>query len=634
MSEFDHQDSELEERLRAHYQTTLGETSQPSQTWERISTDLAQNRSEFSRDEQPGGAEKRPVGMPARKANRHSVVGTSRPRISLPLIATLALAVGGLLVLWLTLSNRREETVPPALTSLATATVEVSANTRHTPGDIVTEVDADAWQLTDFRGYRTSYLFDSGTDEDASHTGKPSAFIRVREPGPANLKTIATLQRSVPLTDYVGSRIRFSAYLKAEDVGQDAGLWIEVVNPVTRSLRLADTWDKPIQGTHDWQRYELVLDVPQGSNHALLGSYLEGDGAVWINDARIEVVGNDVPSTAKRPPYNPGFEEGERGWRLDDRTDRDMNKITTLDWSTAHTGNASLSVATDVFSGTSYSGNLFGAGQSFAADEYHGRRLRFSMYVKTEAEAEAYISIRVSKYMPNGPWRDVLFGYDSMLDRPIARTTDWQRYEVVIDVPEEANTVGVSFHARGNGRAWFDDAQLEVVGDDVPVTGMTVLREPHNLSFEEGMSSWHFYSSVYEAGVDKSAARDGQVSIYLTGKDPQVRSQGMLYQTIFANGYWGKRVRFSAYVRTAGAVDGGVFRVETIPPNSAMQIEETPIEDTSAWKRYERIVDVPQGSYTIKFGVAMEGVGKMWFDDVRIEEVGPIPPTATFPISP
>jgi|GEM_PF-6509993 len=625
MSELDNQDPELEERLRAHYQATLGETSQPSEAWERISTDLAQNRAELSRDVQPVRAEKRP------KVN---VVDPRRPRISLPLVATLALAVGGLLVLWLALSNRREGTVPPSLTSPATVTAEVSGNTRHAPGEIVTEVGADGWQLTDFRGHRTYYLFESGADEEVSYMGKPSGFIRLKEPGLPYLKTIATLQHSVPLTDYVGSRIRFSAYLKAEDVGQDAGLWIEVMNPVTRSLRLADTWDKPIQGRHDWQRYEMVLDVPQGSNHALFGLYLEGDGAVWINDARIEVVGNDVPVTARHPLYNPGFEEGENGWRLDSRTDGDMKKITTLDWSAAHTGSASVSVATGVFSGTIQSGNLWGGGQSFAADEYLGKRLRFSMYVKTEAEAEAYISIRVSKYMPKGPWRDVLLGYDNMLDRPIVRTTDWERHEVVMDVPEEANTINVSFHAKGNGRAWFDDAQLEVVGDDVPITGMAVLREPSNLSFEEDLSNWQFYSQVYEAGVERSAAHDGLANAYIRGKYPDARYEGWLSQTIFANKYWGKRVRFSAYVRTAGDVNKVVLRVETIPPNSTMQRDETPIVSTSAWKRYEQIVGVPQGGYTIKFGVAMEGLGKMWVDDVRIEEVGPILPTPTFPISP
>lgn len=628
MSELDNQDPELEERLRAHYQATLGETSQPSEAWERISVDLAQNRAELSHDEQPAHSEKRP------KVNNHRVVGTSKPRISLPLVATLALAVGGLLVLWLALSNRREGTVPPSLTSPTTVTAETSGNTRHAPGEIVTEVGADGWQLTDFRGHRTYYLFESGTDEDVSYMGKPSGFIRLKESEPEIVKAIATLQHSVPLTDYVGSRIRFSARLKAKNVGQDAGLWIEVVNPVTRSLRLADTWDRPIQGTHDWQRYEMVLDVPGGSNHALFGLYLESEGTVWINDAKIEVVGNDVPITAKRPLYNPGFEEGENGWRLDNRTDGDMKKITTLDWSAAHTGNASVSVATGVFSGTIYSGNLWGGGQSFAADEYHGKRLRFSMYVKTEAEAEAYISIRVSKYMPNGPWRDVLLGYDNMLDRPIVRTTDWERHEVVMDVPEEANTINVSFHAKGNGRAWFDDAQLEVVGDDVPVTGMAVLREPGNLSFEEGKSHWQFYSYGNEVGVDQSAARDGQASGYLTRKDPEVRGEGTLFQTIFANSYWGKRVRISAYVKTAGAVDTAYLRVETIPPNSSIQREETLIEGTSAWKRYELIVNVPHGSYTIRFGVAMEGLGKMWVDDVRIEEIGPIPPTPTFPISP
>jgi hypothetical protein len=59
-----------------------------------------------------------------------------------------------------------------------------------------------------------------------------------------------------------------------------------------------------------------------------------------------------------------------------------------------------------------------------------------------------------------------------MMDRPIRGTSDWQKYEVTLDVAENAIVIPYGFLLAGKGRVWGDDFRLDVVGQDVPVTNM------------------------------------------------------------------------------------------------------------------------------------------------------------------
>jgi hypothetical protein len=63
-----------------------------------------------------------------------------------------------------------------------------------------------------------------------------------------------------------------------------------------------------------------------------------------------------------------------------------------------------------------------------------------------------------------------LLAFDNMQNRPIKGTTDWKRYDVVLDVPPEAKALAFGLLLAGNGQIWFDDLRLEVVDRSVAVT--------------------------------------------------------------------------------------------------------------------------------------------------------------------
>ncbi len=153
-----------------------------------------------------------------------------------------------------------------------------------------------------------------------------------------------------------------------------------------------------------------------------------------------------------------------------------------------HAGKASGCVRS-----TGDSADGFGAlTQWFRADAYRGKRLRMTAYVKTAGvEGKAGLWMRIDGKTKTG------LAFDNMMGRPVKDTTDWKKYDVVLDVPDEAEEIFFGFLVAGKGRGWVDDIAFEAVDKDVATTGLEVQpmdrdgeltkdvpKEPKNLDFE------------------------------------------------------------------------------------------------------------------------------------------------------
>jgi hypothetical protein len=105
-------------------------------------------------------------------------------------------------------------------------------------------------------------------------------------------------------------------------------------------------------------------------------------------------------------------------------------------------------------------------GQSIRADAYRGKRVRLSGYLKTIGvnEGTAVLFMRVDG-------DGLVLMSDYMQNRPLMLTNDWARQEIVLDVPRNAIGVTYGFLLGGSGQAWLDDVAIDVVDDDVAITG-------------------------------------------------------------------------------------------------------------------------------------------------------------------
>jgi len=95
--------------------------------------------------------------------------------------------------------------------------------------------------------------------------------------------------------------VRFSAQVRTENIGDYSGLWMRVDLENGEKSGFYNSQDKPIKGTADWQLRSVTLDVEKNAEFILFGVNGQGGGTVWIDDLKIEVVGNDVP-VDKMPP--------------------------------------------------------------------------------------------------------------------------------------------------------------------------------------------------------------------------------------------------------------------------------------------------------------------------------------------
>jgi len=106
-----------------------------------------------------------------------------------------------------------------------------------------------------------------------------------------------------------------------------------------------------------------------------------------------------------------------------------------------------------------------GVMQMFAADDYRGKRVRFSALAKSDAvEGWAGLWMRVDE-------GEKSVAFDNMQQRPITGTQDWTRYSVVLDVSENADGIFFGTLTNGKGQVWVSSIRFEEVGTDVPVTG-------------------------------------------------------------------------------------------------------------------------------------------------------------------
>ena len=151
-----------------------------------------------------------------------------------------------------------------------------------------------------------SYTMD--VDDTVAHGGKSSARLAsTRAPN-----GFGTMMQSCDPSEYRGKRVRLSAFVKTQDLKEWAGVWMRVDGAEQgRSLAFDNMSNRPIQGTMDWTRQEVVLDVPDEATNISFGILVNGEGKLWIDDIQFQVVDKSVPVTGLTghgKPQNLSFE--------------------------------------------------------------------------------------------------------------------------------------------------------------------------------------------------------------------------------------------------------------------------------------------------------------------------------------
>ena len=126
-------------------------------------------------------------------------------------------------------------------------------------------------------------------------------------------------------------------------------------------------------------------------------------------------------------------------------------------------------------------------------------------------------------------------------------------------------------------------------------------------------------SDSYTIGIDNGVRYAGHPSAYIGSKSSAAASSsGTFMQTFSARSYLGKRVRFSASVKTRDARFVGLWmRVDDSMTSVRFDnMRNRPIVGTTNWTAYSVVLGVPENAVSISFGLLEVGTGEAWLNGV------------------
>lgn len=134
----------------------------------------------------------------------------------------------------------------------------------------------------------------------------------------------------------------------------------------------------------------------------------------------------------------------------------------------------------------------------------------------------------------------------------------------------------------------------------------------------------------YEIGVDPAVTYDHRPCITIKA-GPESTDFAALAQVVKADAYQGKRLRFSAAVRSTDIENRAALFMRISRSDGKIlafdNMRNRPITGTNDWSPHAIVLDVSKDAEEIIFGVLLAEKGQIWMADVHLETVEKDVPT-------
>ncbi|WP_249597315.1 helix-turn-helix transcriptional regulator [Peribacillus frigoritolerans] len=167
------------------------------------------------------------------------------------------------------------------------------------------------------------------------------------------------------------------------------------------------------------------------------------------------------------------------------------------------------------------------------------------------------------------------------------------------------------------------------------VSKLTLQKEEMTMKNEQLLKGWNLSGSHpfnYQMGIDRETFHKGQASGFLKSVTAESKEEfTTMMQQFKAENYLGKRMKLSGFLKSKG-VDGfcGLWMRVDNALQDVLQFDNMgnrPIVNDTEWNHYYIVLDVPENSAIISFGVLLSGRGQVWIDELEFEEVSIDTPT-------
>lgn len=158
--------------------------------------------------------------------------------------------------------------------------------------------------------------------------------------------------------------------------------------------------------------------------------------------------------------------------------------------------------------------------------------------------------------------------------------------------------------------------------------------EDKNMCKTTKMRGWILSGShpdLYEMVADRKIFHTGVKSGLLYAKGNTGEGQfGTMMQSFSAEKWKGKRMKMSCFLKTEDVMKCGAWcRVDNASSDMIQfdNMDNRSIHGTTDWNVYSIVLDVPEESASIHFGVLLIGLGSVWADGFKFEVVNQTVPS-------
>jgi hypothetical protein len=129
----------------------------------------------------------------------------------------------------------------------------------------------------------------------------------------------------------------------------------------------------------------------------------------------------------------------------------------------------------------------------------------------------------------------------------------------------------------------------------------------------------------YEIGIDDQVFYSGKSSGYIKSRGVP-RDFGTMMQVISADKYRDKRLKMEGYAKSKGVRGWAGFWMRVDGPSEVRRgfdnMQDRPIKGSTGWTKYRIVLDVPEDSVDIAFGVLLSSEGQVWVDEIDFDIAG------------
>ena len=243
---------------------------------------------------------------------------------------------------------------------------------------------------------------------------------------------------------WLGQHVRVTGWLKTKDAQSWVGAFVILIGKNGIHLQYDDMSDRPLRGTKDWQKFEIITDVPDEPCQIYFGPDLYGPGELWGDNFQLALAPPDAPITDTRNWRRIGENYGGA-------------YAASADYQTLHDGKSTL--------GVTYTSSAPVAGDTMTmwaktiyvpeVAKYRGHTVRMSGWVKTEI-VSGHLEPNLQPYQ----------GYYKLLAQnsrnfSLTGTRDWTQFSVTCVIPKETEYLRTGLSFFGSGKVWIDPASLK-----------------------------------------------------------------------------------------------------------------------------------------------------------------------------